>query len=86
MKQEIISWKNENITFWFVRSTKKIYRILNIKHSLILVCTITGSVLISAFALTVGIPVRIASSAAGFKICAITAGINKYKSILMEKA
>ena len=51
-----------------------------------MVCTITGSVLISAFALTVGIPVRIASSAAGFKICAMTAGINKYKSILMEKA
>ena len=51
-----------------------------------MVCTITGSVLISAFALIVGIPVGIASSAAGFKIYAITAGINKYKSILREKA
>ena len=40
---------------------------------------------ISAFALLFGIPIGITSSAVGLKICAITAGIKKYKSIIKKK-
>ena len=39
---------------------------------------------ISAFSSLVGIPAGITSSATGLKICAITAGIKKYKSIIKE--
>ena len=40
---------------------------------------------ISAFASLVGIPLGITSSAIGLKLCAITAGIKKYKSIVKKK-
>ena len=40
----------------------------------------TGCVSISAFTSLVDIPISIANSAAGSKICAITAIIEKYKS------
>ena len=40
---------------------------------------------ISAFASLVGILIWIRSSAIGLKICAITAGIKKYKSIIKKK-
>ena len=40
---------------------------------------------ISAFASLVGIPLGITSSAIGLKLCAITAGIKKYKSIIKKK-
>ena len=33
----------------------------------------------------IGIPIGITSSAIGLKICAITAGIKKYKSIIKKK-
>ena len=33
----------------------------------------------------IGIPIRITSSPVGLKICAITAGIKKYKSIIKKK-
>ena len=33
----------------------------------------------------IGIPIRITSSAIGLKICAITAGIKRYKSIVKKK-
>ena len=52
---------------------------------LILVSTVTGCVSISAFASLVAIPVDIMSSAVGIKICAIIAGIKKYKSIIKKK-
>ena len=59
---------------------KKVCTTLNyIEHFLILGSTITGCVSISAFASLVGIPIVIANSAIGFKICAITAAITKYK-------
>ena len=65
---------------------KKVCTTLNyIEHFLILASTITGCVSISAFASLVGIPIGITSSAIGLKICAITAGIKKYKSIIKEK-
>ena len=38
-----------------------------------------------AFASLVAIPVGITSSAVGIKICAITAGIKKYKTYYKEK-
>ena len=65
---------------------KKVCRILNyIDHSLVVIFTITGCVSISAFASFVGIVIGITSSSIGLKICAITAGIKKYKSIIKKK-
>ena len=53
-------------------------KILNYtEHSLILTSPVTGCVLISGFASSVGIPVSIASSSATIEICVITAGINQ---------
>ena len=45
----------------------------------IMVLTVTGCVLVYKFASLFAIPVGIASSAVGIKICAITAGIKKTK-------
>ena len=60
------------------KKRKKVCRVLNyIEHLLILVSTVTGCVSISAFASLVGIPVGIANSLVGLKICVITAGIKK---------
>ena len=65
---------------------KKVSRVLNcIDHSLIVISTITGSVSISAFTPLAGILIGITSSAIGFKICVITAWIEKYKSINKKK-
>ena len=51
------------------------------EHFLILASTITGHISISVFTSLIGIPIGITRSAIGLKICAITAGIKKYKSI-----
>ena len=68
------------------RKHKKVCTTLNyIEHFLILASTITGCILISAFASLLGIPIGITSSAIGLKICAITARIKKYKSIIKKK-
>ena len=65
---------------------KNVCRVLNyIYHLLILMSTLTGCVLISAFASLICVFIGITSSAVGFKICAITAGIKKYKSIIKKK-
>ena len=65
---------------------KKVCATLNyIEHCLILGSTITGCVSLSAFTSLVGIPIGTTSSAIGLKICAITAAINKYKSIINKK-
>ena len=50
-----------------------------------LASTITGCVCISAFASLIDIPIGITSSPLGFKICVITAGIKRYKSIIKKK-
>ena len=64
---------------------KKSYGHLNyVEHLLILVSTITNCVSISAFASLVCVPVGITSSAVGIKICAITAGIKMFKSIMKK--
>ena len=51
----------------------------------IVISTITGCVFISAFFSLIGIFIGITSSAIGLKICAITAGIKKYTSIIKKK-
>ena len=68
------------------KKLKKVSTSLNyIEHFLILASTITGCISISAFTSLIGIPVGITSSAIGLKICAIAAGIKKYKSIHKKK-
>ena len=52
------------------------------EHFLIFVSPVSRYVSISAFASLVGVPVGTKSSPVGLKICAITAGIKKYKSII----
>ena len=47
--------------------------------------TVTTCVSIAAFASLVRVPVSITSSAVGIKICAMTTGIKKYKSIIKKK-
>ena len=63
---------------------KKHCRVFNyIDHLLIVIYTITGCVSICAFTSLVAI--GITSSVIGLKICAITARIKKYKSIIRKK-
>ena len=50
----------------------------------ILASSITGYISISAFASLIGISIGIANSEIGLKICAMTAGIKKYKSIIKK--
>ena len=56
-----------------------------VEHLLILASTITSCVLISTFASLFGVPVDTGSSAVETKMCAITTGIKKYKSIIKKK-
>ena len=76
-QNELISKKHKNVT-----NTKALNYI---EHLLILASTITACISISAFAFLIRIPIGITSSAIGLKICAITAGIKKYKSIIKKK-
>ena len=65
---------------------KKTCNYLNyVEHLLILPSTATGCVSGSALASLVAIPVGITSSAVGIKICAIIAGIKKYKSVIKKE-
>ena len=50
-----------------------------------LISTVAECVSISPFASLVGIPIGITSPAVGLNICVITAGIEKYKSIIKKK-
>ena len=56
-----------------------------IDHLIIVVSTITRYVSISPFASLVDISIGITSSVIGLKICIITAGIKKYRSIIKKK-
>ena len=56
-----------------------------IEHFLILASAFTGCISISAFASLIGILIGITSSAIELKICAMAAGIKKYKSIIKKK-
>ena len=65
---------------------KEICRALNyFEYFLVFVSSVSCCVSISAFASLVGIPVGLASSAVEIKVCAITAGIEKYKSVTKKK-
>ena len=65
---------------------KNVCRILNkIDHLLIVISTNNRCITISAFASLVGIPIGVTSSEIRLKICAITAGIKKYSSIMKKK-
>ena len=65
---------------------KRICTTLNyIEHFLILASSITGCTSISASSSLTGIPIGIMSPAIGLKICAIAAGIKRYKSIIKKK-
>ena len=65
---------------------KKTCKYLNyVEHFLILASAITDCVSISAFASLDSVPVGITGSAAGLQICAMTAGIEKDKSIIKKK-
>ena len=64
---------------------KKCTSLNNNEHFPILASKITGCVSISAFASPIGIPIGIMSSATGLKICAITAGVKKCKSMIKKK-
>ena len=65
---------------------KNVCRILNkIDHLFIVISTNNRSISISAFASLVGIPIGVTSSEITLKICAITAGIKKYSSIMKKK-
>ena len=65
---------------------KKMCKYLNyVENFLTLASTVTGCISISAFASLICIPVGITSSAVGINICAITAEIKKYKSIIKKK-
>ena len=63
---------------------KQVSRALNYSEHL-LVSGVNSCVSVSVFASLVGVSVGIASSAVGIKICAITTGIKKYKSIIKKK-
>ena len=69
-----------------VKKHKNVNTILNyLEYLLILDSAVTGCLSISTFASLFDIPIRIMSSAVGIKICAITAGIQKYKSSIKKK-
>ena len=69
-----------------IRKHKKVCTTLNyIEHFLILASTINGCISVSVSASLLGIPIGITSSAILLKICAIAAGIKKYKSIIKKK-
>ena len=74
-QNELMSWKH-----------KKVCTTLNyVKRFLVLAYTITRYIQISAFASLIGIPIGMTSYGIGLKICAITAEIKKYKSIIKKK-
>ena len=63
---------------------KKVCRYLNyFEHSLI--SALSGCISIFASASIVGVSVGIASSAVGLKICGITAGMKKFRTIIKKK-
>ena len=55
-----------------------------IENFFILASTIIGFISISTFTFSIGIPIGITSFSIGLKICAITAGIKKYKSVIKK--
>ena len=68
------------------RNHKNVCASLNyIENFLILASAITECISISVFTSFLSIPIGITSFAIGLKICAMTAGIKKYKSIIKKE-
>ena len=68
------------------RKHEKVCVTLNyIEHFLILASAVTGCISLSAFSSLLGILIGITSSAIGLKMCAIAAGIERYKPIIKKK-
>ena len=71
---------------WWITSTKgglhnsKLYSTLSYLSFTIIRC-----ISVSDFSSLFGIPIGILSSAIGLKVCGITAGIQKHKSIIKKK-
>ena len=68
---------------WLLVSLKRAQKY--IERFFILFSAVTGCISISAFASLLDIPIGIRSYAIVLKICAITAGMKKYKSIIKKK-
>ena len=78
--------KEINLNELMSKKHKKVCRVLNyIDQLFIVISTITGCLSISAFASLVVIPRTITSPAIGLKICVITVGMKRYKSIIKKK-
>ena len=58
--------------------------LLNKNHKKVLASVVTGCISVFDFASLLVIPIGITSSAIGLNICAITAKINRYKSIIKK--
>ena len=67
------------------RKHKRVYNLNFNEQLLILGFANTWCLSNSAFFLLFGIPIGIESYAVGLKICAITAGIKNYKSMIKKK-
>ena len=68
------------------RKHKKVCTILHyIEHFFILASAIIGCISISAFTSFLGIPIGVTSSAIWLRICAVPAGIKKYKLVIKKK-
>ena len=68
------------------KKQKKVCPTLNyMRYFLILASTMTGCISVSASASLIGISLGISSFVIGLKICAITVGVKKYKSIIQKK-
>ena len=68
------------------RKHKTICTTLNYtEHFLILASAVTGCISISAFTSLVGVLIEILSSAIGLQICAVAAGIKRYKLVIRKK-
>ena len=96
MNQEYRFWKIDEIRNYILEEIKqnelmsrkheKVCVTLNyIENFLILASAVTGCISLSAFSSLLGILIGITSSAIGLKMCAIAAGIKKYKSIIKKK-
>ena len=77
--------KIEQNELMFKKHEKVCTTLIYIKLFLILAFTITGCISISAFASLFDVPIGIMSFAIRLNICAIAAGIKRYKSILKKK-
>ena len=77
---EEINWKES-----MSKKHKKVCTTLNYIEIFLILASINTGCFYFCFCLFVGIPIGITGSATGLKICAISAGILKYKSIIKKK-